>query len=155
MSSIPQLLKYRTEISRKKNTNTSRVGTNIIKQLNEISRNIRAHKSGEKRDEPMEDVGQESLCKSMPNKPENFTNEPATVEICRRDTASIDVPTKKDPVDGVVAANEFAGSEVKTCVKKKVPEESPKEESKNGGTKTDTFIIFVLFPAGVNLHKKF
>ena len=59
--------------------------------------------------ESVEDVGQESLNKLPPDTTENFANEPAVEavrEICMRDTASIDVLTKKNPEYGVVAAND-------------------------------------------------
>ena len=107
------------------------------------------HESVEEQDKPVEDVGQENLNKLPPETTENFANEPA-VDICIRDTANIDVPTKKDPEDGRVAANDkFASSEGNTCGKKKVPEEPggelPKEESKIRRTKNDTEIIAVLF----------
>ena len=86
-----------------------------------------------------------------------------------RDTASIDVPIKKDPMevtnntpeDEVVAANEqlarqklnysseigpeqineFASSEGE----EEVPEEPPEEENKTGGTRTDAENFAVLF----------
>ena len=77
------------------------------------------HESVEEQDKPVEDVGQENLNKLPPETTENFANEPA-VDICIRDTANIDVPTKKDPEDGRVAANDkFASSEGNTCGKKK------------------------------------
>ena len=63
-----------------------------------------------------------------------------------RDTATIDLLTKKHPEDGVVAANDkFVSSEVNTCCKKEAPDEPLKEESKSGGTRNDTEIISVLF----------
>ena len=134
----------------------------------------RAHASVEECGEPMEEVGQENLKKLPPDTNESCAND-AAMEICTRDTASIDVPIKKDPMEDVCQESlskplpnepenfandelarqkldssseigskqldEFASSEVK----KKVPDEPPKEESKNGGTKTDTDIISILF----------
>ena len=64
----------------------------------------RVHGSVEECGEPMEDVGQESLIQLRPDKPDYSTNEPA-VEICMIDTASIDLPTNKDPEDGTMVAN--------------------------------------------------
>ena len=91
----------------------------------------------------------ESLNKLPPDTTENFANEPAVeavMKVCKRDTATIDLLTKKDPEDGVVAANDkFVSSEVNTCGKKEAPDEPPKEESKSGGTRNDTEIISVLF----------
>ena len=66
------------KLARQKWNSSSEIGS---KQLNEISKKIRAHESGEKRDEPMKDVGKVNLSKSLPNKPENFANESATVEM--------------------------------------------------------------------------
>ena len=48
----------------------------ILERGEEISEKIRLKESVEKRDEPREDVGQESLNKLPPDKTENLTNEP-------------------------------------------------------------------------------
>ena len=48
----------------------------------------------------MEDVIQECISKFPPDSTENFANEP-NAEIGMRDTASIDVPIKKDPMEDV------------------------------------------------------
>ena len=45
---------------------------------------IRLNESVEERDEPIDDVGQASFNKILPDKPENFANEPA------KETSSID-----------------------------------------------------------------
>ena len=120
------------------------------------------------------EVAQENLKKLPLDTNESCTND-AAMEICTRDIASIDVHVKKDPVEdvGQEGLSEPLPKEPENCGKdelarqrlnfssdegsnqldelassegeKKVPDEPPEEENKNGGTRTDAEIIAVLF----------
>ena len=59
----------------------------------------RFHAPDEERDEPMEEM-QESLSKLSPDAKENLADN-SVVEICTRDTGSLKMPLKKNPVESV------------------------------------------------------
>jgi hypothetical protein len=132
---------------------TASIGVSIKKDpddgmvaANEVTaEKTRFHGSNEESDEPMEEM-HESLSKFPPDTTEDCPNEPDAVEISTRDTASVELLIKKAPGDEGVAANdelarqrlnstskigskqldEFDSAEVKTCSKKKAPDEPPK-----------------------------
>ena len=78
----------------------------------------------------MEDVGQEGLSEPLPKEPENCAKD----ELARQ-------RLNFSSGEGSKQLDELASSEGE----KKVPDEPPEEENKNGGTRTDAESIAVLF----------